>query len=91
MALVLEVVAKRRNPTTGFGRRLKELREAAGLTQTELGERAGMVYQAVAKLERGSVEPTWPTVLRLADALGVPTDKFREPTPTLDRPKRKGN
>ena len=35
-----------------------------------------MVYQAVAKIERGVVEPTWPTVLQLAEALGVTPDSF---------------
>lgn len=71
------VVAKRRREATGFGARLRELREAKGLTQAQLGERAGMVYQAVAKYERGAAEPTWPIVLRLADALEVGVEQFR--------------
>jgi transcriptional regulator with XRE-family HTH domain len=33
-------------------------------------------YQAIAKYERGAVEPGWPTVLKLADALGVTPDTF---------------
>jgi transcriptional regulator with XRE-family HTH domain len=56
---------------TGFGGQLRRLREAAGLTQGQLGERAGYHGFTVAKLEQGLQEPTWPTVLALAEALGV--------------------
>ena len=73
----MTTVAKRKRETTAFGRRLRELREAAGLTQTQLAERAGMVYQALAKYERGENEPTWPVALRLAEALGVSMDEFK--------------
>ena len=72
----MTAVAKRPRRSTTFGQRLKSLRLDAGLSQTQLGERAGMVYQAVAKIERGAVEPTWPTVLQLAEALGVTPDAF---------------
>ena len=89
-------VAKKSEPTA-FGRRLRELREQAGLTQSELGERAGkMMYQMLARYERGETEPTWPVVLRLAEALGVSTEAFREVTPPVlekpdpEPPKRRG-
>lgn len=54
-----------------FGPRLRVLREAAGLTQAQLAEGAGLHPQAVVKLERGEREPAWATVLALAEALGV--------------------
>jgi putative transcriptional regulator len=63
-------VPKKAEPT-GFAGRLKALREAAGLTQKELADRAGFHHFSVAKLEQGVQEPTWPTVLALARALGV--------------------
>ncbi len=69
-------VAKQR-PVSVFGQRLRELREAAGLTQQQLGERAGMAYQTIAKYEHGASIPMWPIVERLADALDVHTDEFR--------------
>ena len=70
-------MAPRRKQVTGFGPRLRTLREAAGLTQAQLGERAGgMPYQAVAKYEREATEPSWSAVLRLADALGVTPNAF---------------
>ena len=47
-------VAKRRkkdiDPT--FGRRLRALREAKGWTQAQLGEKVGMMFQNIARLER---------------------------------------
>src|SRR6266849_6081512 len=61
---------------SGFAGRLKELREAAGLTQPALAERAGMNRFGVAKLEQGVREPNWTTVLALARALGVEVGAF---------------
>jgi len=63
---------------TGFGSILKELREAAGLTQDELADRAGLYKFSVAKLEQGVREPVWSTVLALAKALGVNCLAFAE-------------
>jgi transcriptional regulator with XRE-family HTH domain len=40
-----------------FPGRLRELREAAGLTQTELAEQVGVLRSAVARWERGIREP----------------------------------
>ncbi|VTT96568.1 ---NA--- : DNA-binding helix-turn-helix protein OS=Leptospira santarosai str. JET GN=LEP1GSC071_0031 PE=4 SV=1: HTH_31 [Gemmataceae bacterium] len=71
------LVAKNRSENV-FGRRLRELREARGLTQQALGDLADMAYQTVAKYERGASVPTWPVVERLANALGVKTDEFRD-------------
>jgi transcriptional regulator with XRE-family HTH domain len=72
-------VAKSNRRPTGFGPRLRETREAAGVSQTELGQRTGIAYQTIAKYERGVNEPTWPIVCLIADALGVPTDQLRDP------------
>jgi transcriptional regulator with XRE-family HTH domain len=58
-------------PPTGFGARLRELREAKGLSQQKLADEAGCHRFTVAKLERGEQEPAWPLVLALAKALGV--------------------
>jgi transcriptional regulator with XRE-family HTH domain len=69
------IVAKKRIDPT-FGQRLRHLREERGWTQGQLGERAGMMYQMVARLERGEREPVWGTVLKLAAALGVDVGSF---------------
>lgn len=71
-------VAKNRVPS-GFGVRLRELREAQGWTQADLAGRVNLTYQAIAKYEREISEPTWPVVLKLAAALGVSTDDFKSP------------
>jgi transcriptional regulator with XRE-family HTH domain len=78
-----------------FGPRLKELREAAGLTQSQLAERAGLHRQGIVKLERGEREPAWGTVLALMDALGVSCQAFlEEPGPQPEakpgRPRKVG-
>lgn len=61
--------------STSFGERLKQLREKAGLTQYALAKASGVTAQAIANIERGS-EPTWPTVIKLARALGVNVSEF---------------
>jgi transcriptional regulator with XRE-family HTH domain len=62
--------------STGFATRLRELREAAGLTQAQLAERSGMHTHGVTKIEQGDREPSWATVLALAGALGVNVSVF---------------
>jgi predicted ATPase/DNA-binding XRE family transcriptional regulator len=58
-------------PTT-FGSLLRRLRLAAGLTQEELAERAGISAKAVSDLERDPTRtPRLESVTLLADALGV--------------------
>ena len=54
-----------------LGQRLRQLREARGLTQEELAEQAGMHRAVPGHYERGDREPGISQVWRLADALGV--------------------
>jgi predicted ATPase/DNA-binding XRE family transcriptional regulator len=59
-----------------FGPHLRALRRAAGLTQEELAERAGLTANGVSALERGARTRPYPhTVRSLADALGVASDE----------------
>ncbi len=59
-----------------FAARLKQARERLGLTQTELGLRAGLEASVasprVNQYERGVHEPQLATAKRLAKALGIP-------------------
>lgn len=70
-----------------FGRKVRELRIAAGLTQQQLAERlsrAGRSYHqtTVAKLEKGTRPTTLDELAPLASALGVSqADFFGEPSP----------
>ena len=60
-----------------FGVRLRRAREAAGLSQEELAERAGLSPNTVGGLERGEHRRPYPATIRaLADALGL-TDAER--------------
>ena len=62
-----------------FGSALRDERRAAGLTQEELAECAGLSVRAVSDLERGIARPRPKTVARLADALqltGADRDQF---------------
>jgi len=67
---------RKRWAPSGFGGRLQQLREQAGLTQAELAERAECFSLTISKLERGIQEPAWPLVVALAKALGVSCDAF---------------
>lgn len=60
-----------RGTGTGFAAALKSLRERKGWSQRELAEVSGVTLGGVTKLEQGTREPNWPTVLKLASALGV--------------------
>jgi transcriptional regulator with XRE-family HTH domain len=66
-------------PTTAtFATRLRSLRDAAGLTQQALADRAGMRVQMLSRLEQGGrSDPRWSTVCGLATALEVSTEEFR--------------
>jgi transcriptional regulator with XRE-family HTH domain len=59
-------------PAVPIGKKLKELREAAGLTQQELAVKAGLSVSNVASIEqRQEGNPRINTVMALASALGV--------------------
>jgi transcriptional regulator with XRE-family HTH domain len=58
----------------GFAQRLRELRKSKNLSQTELGQLAGLHYTHIGRFERGASRPSGDTLMRLADALGVTSD-----------------
>ena len=55
-----------------FGRRLANLREAAGHTQSSLAEAAGLSQSAISQLESGARHPTYETIRHLARAMKLP-------------------
>lgn len=55
-----------------FGRNLARCRKRAGLSQEELGSRAGLHRTAIGLLERGARTPKVDTIVRLAGAVSVP-------------------
>ena len=54
-----------------LGRRVREMRKSAGLTQAGLAERAGLAFETISRLERGKAKPTIGLLAKIADALGV--------------------
>ena len=54
-----------------FGAELRRARDRAGLTQTELGTRAGLSKNGVYTLEKGRRSPNLETVLRLCEGLSL--------------------
>jgi transcriptional regulator with XRE-family HTH domain len=72
-----------------FGERLRELREAAGLSAWALAQRAGVAVQTVTRAEAdANADPGWRTVQRLALALGVSTEELRDHGLNLPEPRR---
>jgi predicted ATPase/transcriptional regulator with XRE-family HTH domain len=60
------------NSSASFGDRLRRSRQAAGLTQEELAERAGLSRRGIADLESGArLRPRKDTVALLVAALGL--------------------
>ncbi len=60
-----------------LGRHLQAARQAAGLTQQELCQKADISYSTLAKIERGAIKsPSVFTVQRLTEVLGLSLDNI---------------
>ncbi len=66
-----------------IGKRLRQLREDAGLTQRELAIRAGVLIKTISELERDvNDNPELRTLQAIAGALGKPVAELLEaPSP----------
>ena len=58
--------------TRGFGRHMRSLRRARGLTQEGLAERSGISVDSVRRVEAESFSPTLRTLVKLACGLKLP-------------------
>lgn len=66
--------------TVRFGQNVRMLRKAAGLSQDEFADKAGVHRTFMSGIERGKQAPTIVVVERLANALGVdPGVLFADP------------
>jgi transcriptional regulator with XRE-family HTH domain len=61
----------RSEPQPGLGRAIKEMRVAGGLSQEELGHRAGIHPTWISHIESGRNNPAWGSVRRIATALDL--------------------
>jgi transcriptional regulator with XRE-family HTH domain len=78
VALKMAAMASANVDTPGFPQRLRELRRQKNLSQSALGEKAGVHYTHISKYERGVSTPSLETIRGLADALDVSTDFLME-------------
>ena len=53
------------------GRRIREIRMAVGLSQTELGEKIGLSADRVRKYENGARKPKSDLIKKIADVLEI--------------------
>src|SRR6202050_5801064 len=61
------------------GRRLRQRREDAGLSQEEVADRSGLGVRTVSNVDRGSIRTPHPRTIRmLGEALGLPANACDE-------------
>ena len=63
-------------PQAALGRALRAFREAAGLSQEQLGLDSGVQRNFISLIETGQNQPTITTLFKLAEALGVKPSKL---------------
>src|SRR5918994_7790220 len=71
-----EVVPVWRQNRRRAGKRLRAIREAAGLNQIQLAAASGLTHEAISRLETGKCWPYAETVRKLATALEVEPERF---------------
>jgi transcriptional regulator with XRE-family HTH domain len=55
-----------------FGRRLRELRRSAGITQEQLANEVGLTVESISNIERGIFGPRFDNLESIAQTLNVP-------------------
>ena len=81
MPLVKSIMSGRDNWARHVGMRIRELREKAGLTQTQLARKADLPQSHISRLENAEHSATHLTLEKIAKALGVSVRKI---DPVLD-------
>ncbi|MHB1104475.1 MAG: helix-turn-helix domain-containing protein [Devosia sp.] len=66
----------RSTPPESFGTRLRQLREQADISQSDLARRAGMQPSAIAHFEADRRKPSFDNIRALARALEIPSDRL---------------
>ena len=59
-----------------IGKRLRDLRQRKGLTQKGMAKMAGVDYTYIGKIERGEQLPSLNVLIRFAECLSLPLDRF---------------
>jgi transcriptional regulator with XRE-family HTH domain len=76
MVATIEDLIAIRNAMEKFAKRLKELREARGLTQARLAEMVGVIPRVYNRWERATAAPRLESLVSLADILQVTLDEL---------------
>jgi transcriptional regulator with XRE-family HTH domain len=71
-----------------LGTALRELRTQAGLTQEQLGARAGIGASYLSQLENGHRGVSWHTVIRLLEGIGVDLHQLADARTAAEKPQR---
>lgn len=53
------------------GEKIRQLRKLRELTQEQLGEKAGISYKFIGEVERGTVNPSLDSLIKIAQALNT--------------------
>jgi transcriptional regulator with XRE-family HTH domain len=61
-----------------LGRSIQQLREEQGLDGDQLAEKAALQKWRLTAIEEGRHDPTFDTLVKLADALGIGTGEIAE-------------
>lgn len=69
-------MARKEKPRVALGLAIRRLRLERDLTQEGLAHGAGITVGHLSKIERGHSNPTWETVVAVAEALGVPVEEL---------------
>ena len=69
------------------GNRVRDLREAASLTQTQLARQAGLLQSQISRAESGESPLSQPSLKRVARALGVRPEQI-DPAFAAARPRK---
>jgi transcriptional regulator with XRE-family HTH domain len=67
------------NPRLQLGPVLRDLRRKGGLTLQELGRRTGLASSTLSKIENNLISPTYDSILKLADGLGIDVAQLFDP------------
>ena len=80
--IAIEIDERLEHTAFRLGDRIRQIRVASGMTQSELGARVGLSSDRVQKYENGIRKPKADLIKRFADALEVSPLALLEPTPS---------
>jgi transcriptional regulator with XRE-family HTH domain len=78
-------MARRLEPQQALGLAIERLRKERDLLAYEVAEKADVNVTHYSRVENGRVNPSWGTVRRVADALGVPVSELAGQAEQIER------